>query len=248
MGAAATDGWLRGSVSAFDALGRVYYEAQQFDRERRGFAQFGTLFRRPLFGADEVVVRRIALRRAEQVGNGVWPFRFRDGWDVGKDGTVAHVSADPYRVTWLKGGRVVDSTPVQSYRQIPVDAPERLAFENRLAQMPVMGVGNAAAGANTRRPSVGAESYPISLPPFGDAGRSVLIDPWNRVWVTRLGRSSQRADTVEVFSMRESRPATLSLPPGRRLLALSTAGLLFAAQDDDQLVAIEWYAWPKRSF
>ncbi|MDX2263029.1 MAG: hypothetical protein SFU84_15155 [Gemmatimonadales bacterium] len=238
------DAWIRGPIAGHDRAGMVYYDAQQFDLDRRGLAAVGMLLRRPLLGSDEHRVRLLHFRRPDQVGTGPRPYPFRDGWAVSDDGVVAHVSAEPYRIWWWRSGRLVDSTPVLSYPRVPVGPGDRRAYERWWANLPSVGMGRAGASVGAPTSRIDPALYPQTLPPLPAEGSPVVIDPWNRVWVTRLHRLGVGQDTVEVYQMGADIPTKVTLPAGRRLLAASRGGILLEAADQDGLAALELYSWP----
>lgn len=238
-----------------DAAGRIHWQGDVVGATEGGFkrneVQNVRRWTPGLVRLDTVASLRD--HAAEMHRHRFHPFAERDLFVVAPDGRVGVLSAREYRLRWYREGRLVAEGPPIPFEAVRVTAAERAAFRRERAQAPA-GMARADAGASaSREPSPQAirqmetafsdEMFPASLPPFVEDGG--ILSPGGDLWVVRSAPTGARVRRVDILAPDGRRRGHLSLPEGRRLVALEVAGIFLARTDDDGLEWLERYAWPE---
>lgn len=220
-----------GAEYAREALGRVARDGEATESwvTRRRGARLDSLvkLRNPFTVVDESQGFRMILRVA---------FSPADGFAVARDGAVAIVRAEPYRVEWQEpNGRVVQG-PVYAFDPLPITAADReaVAAERRGAALP----GNVRINRPDGTPITGQLTVPearfaAAKPAFVPEG--ILIDRQDRVWVRRHAARGAPA-VYDVFDRRGDRVDRVQLPPRTSLAGFGPEAIYLARADEDDLL------------
>jgi hypothetical protein len=220
-----------GAEYAREALGRVARDGEATESwvTRRRGARLDSLvkLRNPFTVVDESQGFRMILRVA---------FSPADGFAVARDGAVAIVRAEPYRVEWQEpNGRIVQG-PVYAFDPLPITAADReaVAAERRGAALP----GNVRINRPDGTPITGQLTVPearfaAAKPAFVPEG--ILIDRQDRVWVRRHAARGAPA-VYDVFDRRGDRVDRVQLPPRTSLAGFGPEAIYLARADEDDLL------------
>ena len=187
------------------------------------------------------------------------PLSGRDAWAVAPDGRIALVSVSDYHVEWHEAdGRRVVGKPVP-FRPVPVRQADREEYELEVASSGLSmsvednngqrttsfrrggppggrgGPGGGAGPANLEWPSV--------KPPFNAAG--VRVSPEGDLWVERYVPAGAPRQ-YDVFGSDANLKLRVTLPAGRRLVALGRGVAYTRHFDDSDLQYLERYAVGQR--
>lgn len=186
-----------------------------------------------------------------QEGPGVVPMPLGDAWSVGRDGAVARVVGEEYRVEWwLRDGRTVTG-PAIPHRRVRVGRPERESWIEELLVGPLAGMSVQGGGADSRpSPAAVAERlrefdpgrFPSHVPPFrwGYAPGS----PQGHVWI-RLDVESDRSRTVFDVIGRDGRLVHRLAVDGRaRVVGFGEEWVYLVRLDELDLEWLERYPYP----
>ena len=181
-----------------------------------------------------------------QANGALPPFATFNQWAVSRDGRVAVVTANPYRVTLFSPNGSVAVGPVLPEEQVRVtDAHRRAWLEKALD--PVMVITSVNGGPRTtqfRRPKksdIEPAGWPRFLPPFLPG--AVSFAPDGMLWVLRTTADPALA-MVDVIGRSGKLVARLALPKNRRLLCHGNDAVYLVRTDDDGLQYIERYRMP----
>jgi hypothetical protein len=226
-----------------DAHRRLYFESRNIDMSDAGFRERDGHVMRWTPGSSrlDTIAALPVLSHAPRANAGYNPFPFRTAWALARDGSIAIVSADPYRVAWIIDGRTMTG-PVLPYERIAIDGAERdaerLAFNSR-------GRGSAmtARAPDNERPSADAavrrripdDVFPPRKPPF--VAVRLLVSPEGEVWIPRTAAWDAESSVVDVVGRDGRLRRQIRLPANRRIVAFGRAAVYVAAIDDDDL---EW--------
>ncbi|TVP59452.1 MAG: hypothetical protein EA351_01560 [Gemmatimonadales bacterium] len=156
-------------------------------------------------------------------------------WAVAPDGTVAVITADPYRVTIFdpEQGRI--DGPEVPFDPVPVTEADRQAWREAAAEPRPMEVGRIGDPPGSSRiqmvelPPVEPGGWADAMPPF--MARTVRFAPDGRIWVprtTELGASA-RAD---IFNREGVRTARVVLEEGVRIVGFGEGVVYAVAQNE----------------
>jgi hypothetical protein len=209
------------------------------------------MVRRWLPGTDRIdTAAAVADHAPEMHQHRFHPFAQRDAWVVAPDGRVGVVSAREYRLRWYRNGRLVSTGPPIKFAPVPVTSADRIAFRRDRAQRPaggarIVGPLPSTEPSRTTLRSMEAvypdELFPTHHPPFVEGGAK--RSPGGDIWVARTVARSE-ATRIDILTDDGVRRATMTLPNGRRLVALETSGIFMVSVDDDGLEWLERYRWP----
>jgi hypothetical protein len=180
------------------------------------------------------------------------PFEYYDRTVMGRDGWIAVVRRNPYRVDWrTPDGRWRIGTPV-------ADPPVRFTSEEKDAYLErrvaaraaastkviiAPGVGTTKAGAPSRpEPTI---IFPDVIPPF--AGLSaVLMSPNGDLLVQRTPTAAMPAPLFDVFDRQGNRTFQLTMASNQRPIAFGASSLYVVSTDDDGIQRLARHPWPTR--
>jgi hypothetical protein len=239
-----------------DARGRIYWAGDVLDpvrgadgRIKRAVAQN---VRRWTVGTERLdTVARVADHAEAMHHHPFHPFAERDAFVVSPDGAVGILSASEYRLRWLRDGAMILEGPPIAFEPISVTAAERTAFRAERVRSPA---GGALMRGRDDRDARGAtrrsveQAYPDGIfparkPPFTEGG--AIRAPTGEIWVTLSMPHSATRGIVEVLSPAGDRVGQVTLPPGRRLVAVDRGGVYLVRTDDDGLEWLERYGLPR---
>jgi hypothetical protein len=206
-------------------------------------------------GADSTPLLRVDLRRgrvdtatflrvAKRGAPGVLPnpYNQRDQWAVAPDGSIAIVNVDNYSVTWIApDGRRKIGAPIP-YDRIPVTQKDQDEFRS-LARR-VQGIGVSSGGSGTPPAPTQNSGFPANKPPFF-GNDAVHVAPNGELWVRRAQPLTDSRPLHDIINSEGRRIATIRLPAETKLLELGAHGIYLARWDQDDLIHIERYAYPR---
>ncbi len=180
------------------------------------------------------------------------PLSGRDAWAVAPDGRIALVSVKDYHVEWHDaGGRRVVGKPVP-FRPVPVRQADKEEYQAEVASSGLsmsVEVNNGQRSTSFRRggqrggPGGGAAQpepeWPTVKPPFNPTG--VRVSPEGDLWVERYVPAGAPRQ-YDVFGSDANLKFRVTLPAGRRLVALGQGVVYTRHLDDDDLQYLERYA------
>jgi hypothetical protein len=168
------------------------------------------------------------------------PYNPRHQFAVGSDGRVAVVDVEEYRVTWiLPNGQRKTGTPIP-YEKLPITQRDKDEFRKLAGRYQGIGV-SGIVGPNGELPE---GSFPAVKPPYFGNG-AILIAPNHEVWARRTQRAGDLRPLHDILGADGQRVATISLPENSKLLALGKFGVYLARYDEDDLIHVERYAYPR---
>jgi hypothetical protein len=173
------------------------------------------------------------------------PYSPRHQWAIGRDGSAAIVDVEKYQVTWITtDGRRTTGAPIP-FEPIAVTQADHDEFRELAIRLGGIGQsGMARVGGASGSASLPAPAFPSHKPPFlgNDA---TMIAPNGELWVRRSQRAREKAPRHDIIDRNGQRIATVTLPPNTKLLALGVHGIYLARYDEDDLIHIERYAYPR---
>lgn len=186
------------------------------------------------------------------------PLSSRDAWAVAPDGRVALVSVTDYHVEWHEAnGRRVVGKPVP-FRPVPVRQADKeeyqadaatsglsMSVEDRNGQVSASFRRGGPPGgrAPDGRSALGDLEWPSVKPPFNPAGVRVSSD--GDLWVERYVPAGAPRQ-YDVFGSDANLKLRVTLPAGRRLVALGQGVVYTRHLDNDDLQYLERYAVGER--
>ena len=177
-------------------------------------------------------------------------FSPQDGWQADADGRIVVVRSDRYRVeTRAPDGRTTTG-PATSHTPLRTTRRDRTDFVARfLNSSPVSGRGEGASGlgqlpaAMKSREAIEAmvetQEFAPVRPAFTDRGP--WLAPDGVLWVERSVPSGA-PPLYDRFDRNGVRRTPVTLPAGRRLIAVGTRGIYVSAVDADGIETLERYA------
>jgi hypothetical protein len=177
----------------------------------------------------------------------IMPFRTANQWAVSRDGRVAIVTADPYRVDLIVGtNRVVRGPPIP-WDRVPVTEDDREEYRTAArtprASFRPGGSGRVTAGAAPSAYRDPAE-WPKYLPPF--LLNAVSFSPDGMLWVQRaVGAGSP--GIIDVIDDSATLLFRLRIAVGERLVGFGESSVYMARVDDDGLQHLRRYQLPGRA-
>jgi hypothetical protein len=182
------------------------------------------------------------------------PYPVQEVWTVAPDGRVAVVRAPTYRVDWVAstGARVVGKPIVVT--PVPVRDPEKreyvaeqaanglsVSVENNNGSVSMrFSRGRARDQEDDDEPDLGGQEWPPTKPAI--AGFATT-DPSGRAWVERAVPAGA-ARTYDVIGPDGGSSLRVTLPVGRRLVAIGAKGLYARQVDSDGINYLERYDLP----
>ncbi len=88
-------------------------------------------------------------------------------------------------------------------------------------------------------------SFPAQKPPFN--ANEVLVSPGDFIWTTLSAPTGAPRTTVAIITPTGTLHGRLTLPEGRRVVALDRGGVYLVRVDEDGLEWLERYAYPTGS-
>jgi len=238
-----------------DALGRFYFRGEPVVRNSDGTVDLldeAPIERMPREGGMRETIARVPVshppgRRAQLVGGRVvftnpqgagQPFTPTPDWVVLRDGTVAVVHVDPYRVEFV--GR--DGTlrgPTLPHQIVPMSEAHEVEWCE--SARPVMSITRRAGEpepvysvASRNNPCPRFLDWPDVLPPFLPG--AALRGPADQVWV-RVTTPAGEGATYDVIDSVGQRVSRVVLPLGARLVGFGLDAVYTVEKDDFDL---EW--------
>ena len=162
-------------------------------------------------------------------------FRPVPTWAVGPDGTVAIISADPYRVTIFDPERGRIDGPEVPFDPIPVTEAHREEWRARTARSRPMEVGRLGDPPGSSRIEI-VERAPTepggwaeSMPPF--MAGTARFAPDGRIWVPRTTELGARTG-ADIFNREGVRTARVVLEEGVRIVGFGE-GVVYAVTQNE---------------
>jgi hypothetical protein len=229
-------------VNGVDRSGRLYFPAAVYGSGPSA-PDSAPLLRidRPRQKADTVLFLRVPRRVPGVPSN---PYNPRDQWAVGPDGSIAVVNVDDYHVTWVRpdGKRTVG--PRITYERIKVMQQDQDDFRALARRMQGIGVSGGGSTAGAAPPTLQSSGFPEYKPPFF-GNDAVQIAPNGELWVRRSQSIAEKRPVHDIIDADGKRIATITLPADTKLLKLGARGIYLARWDQDDLIHIERYAYPR---
>ena len=171
------------------------------------------------------------------------PFSPTTEWAVGRDGRVAVVHPDPFRVVVRHGNGEIREGPVIAYEPVAVTEShrqQRLEEQERPVLMSMRTRGEAGLQHRYLPPPPLPEStsWPATLPPFMEDG--AVFAPDGTLWLQRWVPVSQ-PPTFDLIDGDGRVVDRVQLPMGRRLVALGESTVYAVRRDDFDLEYVERY-------
>ncbi len=88
-------------------------------------------------------------------------------------------------------------------------------------------------------------SFPAQKPPFN--ANEVLVSPGDFIWTTLSAPTGAPRTTVAIITPTGTLHGRLTLPEGRRVVALDRSGVYLVRVDEDGLEWLVRYAYPSGS-
>lgn len=186
-----------------------------------------------------------------RVGNG--PFSPSTIWTPLRDGRVALVHPNPYRVDIIEArGRVRTGTAVP-YTPIRIGKAERDQFRANQASQPRTtirmggggGMNMTSGGGGPPPPAIPDSDFPATMPPFtgGGLGGGVVVSPNGEIWVLRTRAASDKTPTYDIWSSMGLLVGKATLKPNSTVVGFGQGAVYVARQDpEDDLRYLEKYA------
>ena len=183
--------------------------------------------------------------------SGVIPFRTRTQWAVFRNGTIAIVRHDPYRVDFIdSNGTRRDGEPI-AYQRIEVTASIRQQWrEERMRPSPTLTVNRSSENRSSdarltmdSRPYREPSNWPAYLPPFLEDAVNVSDD--GNVWIRRA-LPANHAPMYDVVDSLGRVVRHIELPPRSRVVGFGKSSVYVVRQDQDDLEYLERYLLPRR--
>jgi hypothetical protein len=175
-------------------------------------------------------------------------FAAEDGWAVTPDGRVAVVRSGDYHVEWHAPGRPVVRGPAVPFTRRRVSAADRFAYIKRfVANSPTSGRDASGRGGLSAGPVLSdaelqvitdAGDFAEVHPPFTD--RAPLIGADSTLWVQR-SVSLDAPESWDLFDAAARLTTRVTIPAGRRLVALGAGTVYAVVTDEDGLERVERY-------
>lgn len=182
----------------------------------------------------------------------VIPFTSSVQWDVAPDGSIALVSPEPYRVSFVgPDGKRTDG-PVIPYDRIRVTDREKDEWRaDRMRPVAAIsysrGGGQTTAGYRQAGPVEEPERWPEHLPPFGIAGTSsphvVAFAPDGKVWVARSVAAGSPA-MYDVVGRNGALAFRVAMPARTVIVGFGAKGIYAVQLDDDDIQHLERFRFP----
>jgi len=180
------------------------------------------------------------------------PLSPEDAWGVATDGWVAVARSGDYHLDWIRpDGSVVRGRPVpfDAVRVGAADKEEWVAEQGRTGGGIAVGIQvvNGATsmtfgrGGQGPRPTVDQFTWPDRKPAF--TGGRIPIDASGRAWVRRHVHAGEPT-AYDVFDRAGGRVGTVTLDPGKRILAFGASAVYVVSFDEFDLNYLERYAMP----
>ena len=242
---------------AIDSAGRFYFEIPNWTRPDAKLNDSVAVVRwDPRTGVEETV-GRVRAETFRKPGRRLRPslpyviFAPQDVWQADGAGRVAFVRSAGYRVEWRepRDGRIVRGPPTP-FQPLRVTAADRTEYVRRfVTTSPVGGKsssGLSATPAEEATPEAIAAMVPdqefaTTRPPFTDF--TPRIAPDGTLWVER-SVATGAPQTFDLFDGRGLLLRVVSLPAGRRLLALGAGVAYLASVNEDGVERLERYRLP----
>lgn len=189
-----------------------------------------------------------ARRESRQPGMPYVAFAKQDGWAIARDGWLAIVRSDPYRVEWHgPGGEMVAGHEIP-YDEIPVTMDDRRAHLRRWLASTMQsgrgedgGLGHVSAtgqsDAEVNR-MARTEEFADVFPPFEPGG--VWINEDGELWIRRALPEGS-ITTIDVVDRSGIRIAVVTLPDDRRIIGFGAGTLYATVADELGLLRLERY-------
>jgi hypothetical protein len=254
-------GWRANEALAVDDRGRFYFEYRgsdwindsvavvRWDRKQRHdtIAKFDPRPVSPLWEPQRVI---------PFAGGGiatvpkVMPYSTNNQWALARDGRIALVTAEPYRVTFVNANGVRITGPVIAFSPVPVAAAERKDFLADI-EKPHMGMRGSSRSQTAEYgywksrpdPSRLPKEWPSHMPPF--ARGAVAYAPDGMLWVRRNVKSGA-PPLIDVIDGGGRVAFQVELPPNTKIVAFGVGVVYLARVDDDDLHYLEKYRLPAR--
>lgn len=242
-------------VRAVDRNGRYYLQIPGWISDARAHGDSVWLIRFTPRGERVDTLARIKgstsppSRDGRQMGIPFVPFAPEDRWGITGDGRLAILRSGDNHVEWRGNTGTIQRGPAMQGARLAVTTADRIAFTRSfIANSPIGGRdlngGMSAAPAElleekTIRGIAERNTFAPTMALYADTPSIVASD--GSFWLersTRLGSPS----TWDVFDGAGRNVRRVTLPAGRRLVALGAASAYLVSTDDDGLEHLERYA------
>jgi hypothetical protein len=177
------------------------------------------------------------------------PFASLRQFAVTTNGTVILLSPEPYRVSFVDGGKQTDG-PVISYERLRVTDADKAAWRAERAK-PVAAImynrdGSQTAGYRQPPPADEPDAWPDFLPPY--AIRGVLVDriqvaPNGAIWIERAIHANS-PPLYDVLTSSGALSYRVTLPARTRIVGFGAKGIYAVTLDDDDIEHLERFRFP----
>ncbi len=171
-----------------------------------------------------------------------------DQWAVGPDGRVFVARWTDYHVEWIDSNGDVTIGQSMNPRPVPIRSGDKEAWidglSNALGVEVEEGPGGSrmsfSRGMRGNRPSASSFEWPENKPPFS----RVVVDGEGFGWVERAVPFGGRS-VYDVFDFSARHVATVSLRPGRTIVAVSGRRVYVDTEDEVGLRVLELFPRPQ---
>lgn len=184
------------------------------------------------------------------------PFAAQDAVAISRDGRVAIVRANPYRVEWIAEDGTHTSGAVAATSNIRITDAEKQAFiksQTRQGSFSVRGPGggSSAGAGNGKSGAVPLNNdamdamtnpdmtWPAVKPPF--LSSSALVAPDGAVWILRSRAHDDPIPSYDVFDTAGKVRERVTIPANTRVVAFGTNSVYLARTDDDDPIWLQRY-------
>lgn len=185
-----------------------------------------------------------------RVGGG--PFSPSTVWTPLRDGRIALVHPNPYRVDIIEANGRLRTGTAAPYTPIRIGKAERDLYRTNLANQPrtsirIGGGGgmNMSSGGGPTPPPIPDSDFPATMPPFSGGGPSggVLAAPNGDIWVLRTRPASDKVPSYDIWSPMGQLVGKATLKPNSVVVGFGQGAVYVARQDpEDDLRYLEKYA------
>jgi len=243
---------------AIDRQGRVYFQVPAWAAGPAGFADESVhVARMDLRGGKVDTLARVRrpTEPARKFGLPYVGFAAQDVWQAAPDGRIAVVRSSDYHVEWLEPGGAVTRGPAVVFAAVPVTERDKVDYMRTFLENTSMG-GRGSGSTNPTglspvpdemlafdkvKQMAAQNPFAKTKPPFTEL--TPRVGPDQSLWVERsLAAGAPRL--FDVFDAAGRLVLRVTLPAGRRLLAVGRVGIYLAAVNSDGVETLERYQLP----
>jgi hypothetical protein len=170
-------------------------------------------------------------------------------FEVTRDGALVILSPDPYRVTFVVGGKETEG-PVIPYERLRVTEADKVEWRTERAK-PVASLqfgagGQVTAGYTQPRRLEEPDAWPEFLPPYtlGPSGVERLrIAPNGTIWIERAVNAGM-PPLYDVLTPAGTLAYRVTMPKRTRIVGFGPSGIYAVRLDDDDLEYLQRFRFP----